>query len=210
MKKCCCCIDLTLGVQIIGVLYAVYNIVQIIICSMGISDYSTFRDLFESIVKEWLGGESGLSDYLQLNPILIFLQILTLTDTKFVLFMLLIGHIHSLVLSIWLIIGAQTKNMKCTTYWLCCTIIDFGSKIFFMFFFGIPLLIIPIAFNIYLIICVCSLGKRWEAEMDPEELQRQAEELDNHRNYDRCDRLCEDGFDVICCCVKLMSITTKY
>ncbi len=70
--------------------------------------------------------------------------------------------------------------MELIAFWLCFGFANVVTKTVFMFEYGIPLLIIPIAFNIYSIICVFSFLNQW----DPEELQRQAEELDNH--FDHC------------------------
>jgi hypothetical protein len=163
MKKCCGCIDLTLGAKIIGVLYSIYSIIGIIICYLGVSDYPAFRDYIKSI---W--PESGLLDCLQLNPILIFLRIIA--DTKFgLLFFLIPGflaYIVSLVGSVLLVIGAQIKNHEDMTLWLQCEVVDVIVKILFLFYFEIPLLIIPIAFDIYSFICVSSLVHQWYGEDD--------------------------------------------
>jgi hypothetical protein len=110
----------------------------------------------------------------------------------------LIDHIASLVCSVLLIMGAKTKNLKFMAYWVCFAYLDIALKTVFMFVFGIPLLIIPIAFDIFSAIWLFSLVNQWEAEMDPEELQRQAEELDN--NFDHC-RSCENCLAVIRCVI---------
>jgi hypothetical protein len=115
----------------------------------------------------------------------------------------LIGHIASLVCSVWLVIGVKTKKLNCIGYWAGCGIVDILFKTVLMFGCGIPLLIIPIAFDIYSIVCVLSLGNQWEAEMDPAELQRQVEEMEDQRRS--CGR-CEECLVVICCVCEIMKI----
>jgi hypothetical protein len=70
MKKFCGCIELTTGVKIIGIFYAIYSIIPIIICSVGIADYPAFRDYIKSIWPDWMEYESGLLDRPKLNPII--------------------------------------------------------------------------------------------------------------------------------------------
>ncbi len=168
MKKCCGSIDLTLGVKIIGILYTIYSIIGIIICYVGISDVPAFLDYINSIRPDLLENKTGLSDYLQLNPILSLLRILI--DTNFLLLCFLINgflaYIASFACSVCLVVEVEMKDL---VHWLSFEFGDVSIKILFMIYFGIPLLIIPIAFDIYSIICVLSLIKQLEGEIDPED-----------------------------------------